>query len=93
MGATTESPCHRPATTRVMGVPYCGRCAREQRAYFAIGETVRPQASSDGLSETAGRFLDGPLADALRGIRSTSVRRDVKKRRATVRAGTEGRHA
>ena len=34
----TEHPCPRPAVMVIWGLPFCQRCAREQEAYFAIGE-------------------------------------------------------
>ena len=34
----TEHPCPRPAAVKIWGVPFCEQCAREQEAYFAIGE-------------------------------------------------------
>ncbi len=34
----TERPCPRQAVMEVWGVPFCEPCAREQEAYFAIGE-------------------------------------------------------
>ncbi len=34
----TESPCPRSAEVEILGVPFCEPCAREQEAYFAIGE-------------------------------------------------------
>jgi len=43
----TESPCPRRAVVEVRGVAFCGPCAREQEAYFAIGElVVRGEAQS-----------------------------------------------
>ena len=36
----TGSPCTRRAVTDIRGVAFCGPCAREQEAYFAIGELV-----------------------------------------------------
>ncbi len=36
----TESPCPRGAVVQIRGVAFCGACAREQEAYFAIGELV-----------------------------------------------------
>ena len=41
-------PCQRPAVVKIRGVPFCEQCAREQEAYFAIGElTETPPYSSD----------------------------------------------
>ena len=34
----TDSPCPRQAVVEIRGIPFCERCAREQEAYFAIGE-------------------------------------------------------
>jgi hypothetical protein len=33
----TQSPCSRRAEVEILGVAFCGPCAREQEAYFAIG--------------------------------------------------------
>lgn len=37
----TESSCPRRAVVEVRGVAFCGPCAREQEAYFAIGEITQ----------------------------------------------------
>jgi hypothetical protein len=37
----TESSCPRRAVVEVRGVAFCGPCAREQEAYFAIGELTQ----------------------------------------------------
>jgi hypothetical protein len=43
----TALPCRRTAVVEIGGVPFCGPCAREQEAYFAIGElTDRPRGFS-----------------------------------------------
>ena len=34
----TDRPCPRQAVVEIWGMPFCERCAREQEAYFAIGE-------------------------------------------------------
>jgi hypothetical protein len=34
----TEIPCPRSAEVEIRGIPFCEACAREQEAYFAIGE-------------------------------------------------------
>ena len=45
----TESPCPHPAVVEMRGVAFCGPCAREQEAYFAIGEIVaREEAWAPG---------------------------------------------
>jgi hypothetical protein len=53
----TESPCPRGAVVEVRGVAFCGPCAREQEAYFAIGELV-------ARGEARGR-RSTPLTEAL----------------------------
>jgi predicted Fe-S protein YdhL (DUF1289 family) len=39
-----ESPCPRRAVAEIRGVAFCGPCAREQEAYFAIGELTHEEA-------------------------------------------------
>jgi hypothetical protein len=52
----TESPCPRSAEVEILGVAFCGPCAREQESYFAIGE----------LTHEDGRDLRSkPLAEVL----------------------------
>jgi hypothetical protein len=57
----TERPCPRRAVVEVRGVAFCGPCAREQEAYFAIGELVAREGER-GLRST-------PLAEALGRLR------------------------
>ena len=48
VGSGTPNPCLRPAVVEVSGVPFCEACAREQEAYFAIGElTEKPNQLKD----------------------------------------------
>ncbi len=37
----TESPCLKPAVVQIRGIPFCEACAREQEAYFVIGELTQ----------------------------------------------------
>ena len=37
----TEHPCPHRAVVEICGVPFCEGCAREQEAYFAMGELTR----------------------------------------------------
>ena len=47
----TDRPCRHPAVVKVRGIPFCERCAREQEAYFTIGEfTEAPWHSHDDES-------------------------------------------
>ena len=65
----TELPCHRPAVMRIRGVPFCEPCAREQEAYFAIGE----------LTEAPEGFRDEPLVELLDRMRRTTRHRGVNE--------------
>jgi hypothetical protein len=40
----TESPCLRSAEVEILGVAFCGPCAREQEVYFDIGELTYEEA-------------------------------------------------
>jgi predicted Fe-S protein YdhL (DUF1289 family) len=39
----TESPCLGRAEVEIRGIPFCDACAREQEAYFAIGELTQEE--------------------------------------------------
>ena len=61
----TKSPCHYRAVVEVRGIPFCGACAREQEAYFAIGELtweetqgLRSGPLGKTLGKTPGESLD-----------------------------------
>ena len=41
VGSRMDRPCPRQAVIEIRGIPFCERCAREQEAYFAIGEMSR----------------------------------------------------
>ncbi len=61
----TENPCPRRAVAEIRGVAFCGPCAREQEAYFAIGEIVARRETGD-LHRWA-------LAEALERVRRESA--------------------
>jgi hypothetical protein len=55
----TQNPCPRPAVVEILGVAFCGACAREQEAYFAIGELTQEQTHdlrSKSLAEALKRM-------------------------------------
>ena len=56
----TESLCPRRAEVEILGVALCGPCAREQEAYFAIGELA---------DEDVRDFRGKRLAEALKRMR------------------------
>ena len=52
----TENPCPRSAEVEILGVAFCGPCARQQEVCFAIGELTQEEAQGFGSK---------PLAEAL----------------------------
>jgi hypothetical protein len=46
----------------MQGIPFCEACAREQEAYFAIGELTQEEEEAQG-------FGSKPLAEALERMR------------------------
>ena len=54
----TGNPCPRRAEVEILGVAFCGPCAREQEAYFAIGELTQEKHGlrSKALAEALGRM-------------------------------------
>ncbi len=74
----TQCPCLHRAVVEIRGIPLCEACAREQEAYFAIGElTQEPQLlRGESLGNTLDETLDGMRrhrADSL----ATAKRRDL----------------
>jgi hypothetical protein len=64
----TESPCPRSAEVEILGVAFCGPCARQQEAYFAIGEHTHEEARN---------LRSKPLAD----VEARKGRDDVEQSR------------
>ena len=56
----TESPCPHRAVVEIRGIAFCGPCAREQEAYFAIGELTQEELQD---------LRSKPLAEALKRMR------------------------
>jgi hypothetical protein len=69
----TDNPCLRLAVVKVSGVPFCEPCAREQEAYFAIGELTEVP---DALREKPLVEVK-PLVELLNRMRRTTWRRGV----------------
>ena len=57
----TGSPCHRRADVEIGGVAFCEPCAREQEAYFAIGELTQEDETQGSGSKL--------LVEALKRLR------------------------
>jgi hypothetical protein len=53
----TESPCPRRAEVEILGVAFCGPCARQQEVYFVIGELTHEEAR-DLHSKTLAEVLE-----------------------------------
>ena len=60
VGINARDPCPRRAEVEILGVAFCGPCARQQEAYFAIGELTH----EDGLD-----LRSKPLAEVLERTR------------------------
>jgi hypothetical protein len=56
-----ESPCSRRAEVEILGVAFCGPCARQQEVYFAIGDLTHGEETKGGRGKL--------LAEALEKIR------------------------
>ena len=69
----TESPCLHQAMVEIRGIPFCEACAREQEAYFAIGELTRETQDlrSEPLDKTLGETLDGMRRQRADGLAAT----------------------
>ena len=74
----TESPCYRRAVVEMLGVAFCGPCAREQEAYFAIGELTQDETQGSGGTL---------LVEALKRLR----RERAGGREGSITAGTHHR--
>ena len=59
VGINAEDPCSRSAVVEILGVAFCGPCARTQEAYFAIGKLTLGKHS----------FRSRPLAEVLERMR------------------------
>jgi hypothetical protein len=64
----TESPCLRPAAVEIGGIPFCKSCARDQEAYFAIGELTQA-LTSDRACQVQSFHRGEQLIETLRRMR------------------------
>jgi hypothetical protein len=85
----TQSPCLHRAVVEIEGIPFCEACAREQEAYFAIGELTQEMLDLRGetLGKTLGETLDGMRrhrADSLVTVRSASIPSVYETERPTL---------
>ena len=73
MRSKTENPCLHRAAVELRGVPFCEGCAREQEAYFAVGElTQEAQDFRSGfLGKTLGETLGAMRRERADGLAAT----------------------
>jgi hypothetical protein len=57
VGINAGDPCPRRAEVEILGVAFCGPCARRQEGYFAIGELTHEEAR-DLHSKTLAEVLE-----------------------------------
>jgi hypothetical protein len=70
VGSKTEHPCSHQAVLEIRGIPFCEGCAREQEAYFAIGNrTMEPERLAPDR-ELAGRIAERPGRREIHGRRT-----------------------
>lgn len=75
----TDCPCPRSAAVEIRGVPFCEQCAREQEAYFAIGELTQARETRAAREQQDLRGLcNGSLARMPDRARWKLVRRIIK---------------
>jgi hypothetical protein len=60
----TESPCLGRAEVEILGIPFCEACARQQEAYFSIGELTHEEGR-DLRHENRGSLSLGALTRGL----------------------------
>ena len=68
VGSKTNHTCPHQAVVEIWGVPFCEQCARDQEAYFAIGEMSQVLAvdrANQVLAFTASSRSFEPLVKAL----------------------------
>ena len=69
----TDDPCCRPTSVRIGGVPFCEPCAREQEAYFAVGELTEEPRSPHDDEQLVGLLDRMQSSIRRRGIRASST--------------------
>ncbi len=88
----TQSPCLNQAVVEILGIPFCEACAREQEAYFAIGELTQGEEKRDLRIEPLRKSLVETLGEMLSGMRRqrTDDRGAVRRLDLLPRVGEPG---
>ena len=91
--SATDDFCSRPAVAKVRGIPFCEPCAREQEAYFAVGELAEAQALVADWARQAESLSNRPLVEALDLVHRELTGRvaEAGRRLKTIKLGV--RHA
>ena len=73
MRSKTQNPCLHRAVVEIRGIPFCEGCAREQEAYFAVGELTKETQDlrSVPLGKTLGEMLDAMRRERADGLAAT----------------------
>lgn len=89
----TNDSCPRPAVVKIREIPFCGPCAREQEAYFAVGELAEAQAQIADWAKQAEGLSNRPLVEALDLVHLEFTERvaEAGRRLKTIKLGV--RHA
>ena len=66
----TESPCTNRAVVEIRGTAFCEACAREQEAYFAIGEITQEEETQGLRSKQLTEALERMRRERTGGARN-----------------------
>jgi hypothetical protein len=69
VGSGTAQPCLQPAVVKIQGIPFCESCAREQEAYFTIGELTEDSRNPEDNRS----LVEGMLEEQIWWIRHRRV--------------------
>ena len=58
VGSGTDRPCRHPAMVKIQGIPFCRLCAREQEAYFTIGQLTEDYSGHPRDNRSLLRMLE-----------------------------------
>ncbi|MGI8911473.1 MAG: hypothetical protein ACR2JR_13125 [Rubrobacteraceae bacterium] len=89
----TDQPCARPAVEEILGVPFCEHCAREQEAYFAIGELTQAQKLVAEGERGPLNFAAEPLVETLGRMQQQFIGRVSATRKSLGAAKRKARGA
>jgi hypothetical protein len=83
VGINAEDPCPRRAEVEILGVTFCGPCARKQQAYFAIGELTHVEAL-DLHSKTLAEVMERKRRGHTGSKEGIAAERDVRRPESSV---------